>query len=313
MKTDESNLQGVLMDEQTVLDDIFHHTGLRFPHLASIDRNDREVVQKILPVVKEWVPRVPNSALRSALYMQFLTPYAAPYLNDVIEWASNVNSRVEGDLFTQILCILATPETAKRIWNQCGILDPTDALVARLFTTLSRMPSVSSEVVSRILDALRNFGERVSRGEQIRTFGMGPLEDYSRLRDDKIQQWFEQYIDSPDPDLRKLARRSNGIKSVLPAGSYVASGPPNPLKVVLSTEIDSARISDFVSELERDLGVEFPPGFESSQVLENLSESKWVVVDVLGSKRGPLEVWFRAEASNTVEVWVVTPASVRPS
>lgn len=122
---------------------------------------------------------------------------------------------------------------------------------------------------------------------------MGPLEDYSQLTDNEIQRWFEQYINSSDPDLRKLARQSNGIKPVLPAGCFVVSGSPNPLSVILSTEIDSARISDFVSELERDLGAEFPPGFKSSQVLENLSELKWVVADVLDSKGGPLEVWFR--------------------
>jgi hypothetical protein len=155
MKTDQSNPRDALTHEQMVLDDIFRRTGLRFPHLASIDRNDREVVQAIFPVVKEWVTRVPSSNLRSALYMQFLTPHAAPYLDDIIEWASTVNSKVDRDLFTQILRALVTPKTAKRIWNQCGTLDPTDALASRLFARLSRMTGTAGEVIPRILDALR--------------------------------------------------------------------------------------------------------------------------------------------------------------
>ena len=312
MNSDEPNVQGEPIREQTILDDIFNRTGLRFRYLASIDRTDREVMQKILPVVKEWVPRVPSN-MRAALYIQFSTSYASPYLDDVILWASRAQSESEKDLFTQILRVLVTPKTAKRIWDQCGRLDPTDALTSRLFARLSRMASTSSEVIPRIVDALRSFGERICQGEKIRTFALGPLLDYSRLSDERIRQWFEHYLDSPDPDLRKLARQSIGIKSTLPAGSYVTRGSPNRSTVVVSTEIDSARISDFVSELEHDFGVQFPPGFESGQIWENLSESRWVVINTLGSKRGPMEVWFRIEASNTIQVWVVTPDSIRPS
>jgi len=180
----------VLNEEQMVLEDIFRRTGLRFRYLASIDRNDRALMQRILPIAREWVASASKEMQRD-LYMQFLTPFALPYLEDIVQWAPSVTTRVDKELFTQILRVLVTSKTARRIWAVFRTLERT-GLDFMLLARLARVASVSDEVVEHILEFLRSVAERIEHGELVRTFAMSALQEYSRLRHPKVKEWFRQ-------------------------------------------------------------------------------------------------------------------------
>jgi hypothetical protein len=306
-----AEMSNVLAEEQMILEDIFRRTGLRFRKLGGIDRNDREVMQQILPIVKVWIASS-SGPVRGALYFQFLTPAALPYLEDVLAWAAEEKSAVDREVLTQILRLIVTPKTAKRIWEVFQRLDPTgsDPL---LLSKLVNAASVSDEVAERIMQFLNLAVARIDHGELVRTFARGPLQEYSRVRHPKVKAWFQQYLQSADPDLRAMARRSSRIKSVLPAGCRVVRGAADRSRLVLSTEIDSDRLVDFLRELDRDLGAEFLFGIQPDQVVENLTERKWFVSDATHSKRGPLELWLRLEDAGTTEAWVVGPGQARPN
>src|SRR5271166_872459 len=183
-----------LADERLVLDDIFRHTGLRFRHLASIDRNDRSLIARILPIAKEWIDSG-STRITGGLYTQFMTPLSLPYLDDVLRWASKETDPVDREILTQILRLLVTPRTARRIWEVFRGLAPTQS-DPLLLAKLAKSPSVRDEVVIPILEYLRSASQRIDRGERIRTFGMGVLREYSRVRHAAVREWFARYLDS---------------------------------------------------------------------------------------------------------------------
>jgi len=243
--------------------------------------------------------------------MQFLTPAALPYLEDILGWAETEQSPVNREVLTQVMRLIVTPKTAGRIWEVFHKLDPTDS-DPMLLSKLAAATSTSEQAVGRILEFLRWAAERIDRGERVRTFA-GPLQEYSRVRNPKVREWFNHYVESPDTDLRAMARRSNRIKSTLPAGCRVVRGTPDHSRVISSTEIDSDQLAGFLRDLERDLGAEFVPSPQPDQVVENLTERRWLIIDVWRSKRGPLELWLRLEDTCTIEAWVAAAPITRPS
>jgi len=295
-----------------VCDDIFRRTGLRFQSVASIARNDRDVIERILPIAREWVLSSSGGLRRALLFHAFLTPHALPYLDDVLEWSTTPASKFERELFTQILRVLVTSKTARRIWTTFQKLEPTDS-DPLLLTRLARVASISDEVVEPILKFLGSTAERIAQGELVRTFATGPLSEYVKVRHPRVKEWFAQYLKSSDPELRALARRSNGIKPVLHEGCRIARGMPDHSRLILSTEINSHRLGDFLRELERDMGAEFVPVLQPDQIVENLTERKWLVADAWRSTRGPLELWLRLEDTTTVEAWVIGARASRPN
>jgi hypothetical protein len=292
-----------LADERMVLDDIFRRTGLRFRHLASIDRNDHSLIVRILPIAKEWVDSA-STRITGGLYAQFMTPLSLPYLEDVLRWASKETDPVDREILTQILRLLVTSRTARRIWEVFRGLAPTQS-DPLLLAKLAKSRSVSDEVVIPILEYLRSASERIDRGERIRMFGMGVLGEYSRVRHPKVREWFSRHVDSDDPDLRLMARRTRGLKTELPKSCQVYRESPNPKALLFSTEIDSDSLGTFVQEKARELGFEALPGERCNEIVENLSEQHWVVCDLGHRAQGPLEIWLRLEDQGTIQVWIV--------
>lgn len=268
-------------------------------------------MEKILPIAREWINSGPEQ-LSGALYFQFLTPAALPYLDDVLTWAKTERSPVEREVLTQVIRLIVTPKTASQIWEVYKGLDPTDS-DPMLLSKLAGAASVSDQVVERILKFLRSVTERTDGGERVRSFALGPLQVYSRVRHPKVRERFSHYTESLDSDLRAVARRSSGIKAMLPKSCRFVSGTPDHSRTILSTEIDSDRLADFLQELERDLGVEFIPDFRPDRVAQSLTKRKWVVCDVVRSNRGPLDLWLRLEDSSTIEARVVVSASTQPN
>lgn len=304
-------LSEILAEEQRVLRDIFRRTGLEFRRLGGIDRNDTEVMELVLPIAREWIPSA-SERIRGALYMQFLTPVSVPYLEDILDWAETEKSPSSREILTQVLRLIASPTTASRIWEVFRTLDPTDS-DPLLLAKLAGARSVSAEVVDRILRFLNSIAERIDRGDLVRTFASGPLEEYSRVRHPRIQQWFHKYLNSADAELRAMAKRSCRIKKVLPAIGRLVRGTPERARMVFSTEIDLHCLADLLLDVNRDLSAEFLIGVESDRVVENLVESKWLVCEVARSNKGPLELWLRLEDAGTIKVCVLGPVSGRPS
>jgi len=289
-----------LRQESLILDDIQRRTGLGFKHLASIDRNQVDIMAKILPIVKEWIYSGPKE-IRGALYFEFLTLAALPHLEDILAWARTEQTPLDREVLTQVMKVLVNPKTAKRIWQVYQELDPTDS-EPLLLTRLVRVASIANPVADRIVDFLKSTTDHI---ELKSTLPKSALQEYSRVRHPKVRAWFARYLESPDPDLRAMAKRSNGIRPKIPEGCQVVRGAPDRSHLILSTEIDYYRFADFLRELKRDLGAEFLPNFDPEGVTDNLSESKWVVCDVVSSKRGPLDLWLRLEDPSTIEAWVV--------
>jgi hypothetical protein len=264
-------------EEQMVLDDIFRRTGHKFRHLGSIDRNDRQLIQRILPIAREWVVSS-SGPIRGALYFEFLTPAAAPYLQDILSWVKTERSPVEREVLTQVLRLIVTRSTASEVWEVFRALDPTDS-DPLLLSKLAGYPSVSDEVAERIFAYLRSVEERIRRGELVRGFARGPLHEYSRVKHPKIKRWFQQYLTSSDPDLRMIANRSSGAKLSPPTGCRINGQQPDHSRLILSTEIDSHCLADFLDKLEADQGVEFLSGVLRDEVVGNLQERRWLVCD----------------------------------
>lgn len=173
-------MSDALAHEQLILDDIFRRTGLRFRYLGSIDRNDRELMRRILPIARGWVFSSSGS-IRGALYFQFLTPDALPYLEDILAWAETEKSRVDREVLTQVLRLIVNSKTASRIWEVFQRLDPTDS-DPLLLAKLAAIPSVADEVAVRITQFLHSAAKRIDSGELVRTFAGGPLQEYARVR-----------------------------------------------------------------------------------------------------------------------------------
>src|ERR1039458_6409515 len=98
----DQNAQKRRDQESEILDDIYRRTGLRFRHLGSIDRNQLDVMRRILPIVREWANSGPEE-IRGALYFSFLTPAALPYLDDILIWAQKERAPVAREVLTQVM------------------------------------------------------------------------------------------------------------------------------------------------------------------------------------------------------------------
>jgi hypothetical protein len=297
--------------ESEILDDIYRRTGLRFRHLGSIDRNQLDVMRRILPIVREWANSGPEE-IRGALYFSFLTPAALPYLDDILIWAQKERAPVAREVLTQVMRLAVTPKTGRRIWEVYKGLDPTDS-EALLLSKLAGVDSVSGEVIERIVRFLKSVEKRTENGELVRTFAMGPLGAYSKVRHPVVKAWFKRYLGSPDPELRAMARCSDGVKPVVPAGCHVVKGKPNHSRLILSTEVDSHELIKFLRQIDEELGAEFLRGIPADAVVESLNGRDWLVCDATGSKRGAMQLWLRLDDATTIEAQIVEASEKRPN
>lgn len=289
-----------------MLEDIHRRTGLRFRQLGSIDRNDRAVIERVLPIAREWVPLV-GADVKSGLYFLFLSRFAAPYIDDISLWARSAADKRDRDLLAQILNVLISPKTAERIWELFRTLEPND-FDPLLLATFARMPKTTEQALARIMDDLRSFGDRIARGDHIRSFNTAAFTVYSRLKDSRVREWFSQYVHSSDPDLRALARWSvRRRKGRLPASCHILQASPDIGREVYSTEIDAGEWLGFLHALGHAFGIRFPSEAQMRAVFETLSRTQWVVMDVSTSDKGPLEVWFREEDEATLEIRILRP------
>ncbi|HKA02467.1 MAG TPA: hypothetical protein VKE70_38415, partial [Candidatus Solibacter sp.] len=73
--------------EKQVLEDVAAQTGRSFRLLGSIDTRDRETAAAVLPVLVAWVDRLwQDSNHRRAIYSNFHTPHAYPFLLELLKW-----------------------------------------------------------------------------------------------------------------------------------------------------------------------------------------------------------------------------------
>lgn len=286
-------------DEVPILRDIEKRTGLVFNHLQNITAND-EALRLVLPIAAEWIPLVTRQ-MRFALYFLFTTTCAAPYLEQIIQWRETETHELSMQSLTQALSILVTPTTARQIWERFRVLTPDGLevmLIAKLLDT-----EVGDEVFDgRVSAYLNHAAVRIERGDPVKTFCYGILEFYATVRHRKMREWFSQYVDSTDKNLRRLAQKSVRRSTPLPKGCWATQDLPDLRREIFSTEVDGEEFPSLIRLFAKDYGAKFPPAVRSGQVIDTLPETGYVVCSADSERDGPLELWLRLESVDSVEV-----------
>ncbi len=285
-----------------IIADIARRTGLNFAQLESIDRNHESTIRAVLPIVREWVAvsQLPN--VRRSIYIQFLTPYAADYVDDILAWVRTENEHIGQDILLQALYAMCNRKNAERIWNAVPLLPP-NLYIDLLLAKLVRFSSVPDQIVDRIMSRLEALRPGIERGDPL---PFAVLDAYSRLSQPRIQRWFRSFLNSSNKDLSRMARRSCGRAFKLPRACRIASQIDRDFKrTVISTEVDDSELGDFLRTWEKALEMKLPAGVRSARILDVIVEDRWTVCDIAKSSEGPIELWLRLEATKTIEVWIM--------
>jgi hypothetical protein len=139
----------------------------------------------------------------------------------------------------------------------------------------------------------------------------GNIELISRVDDSRIREWLGRQLESPDPQMRAVSRRTEGRRKTLPAGIVATSSSPDRYQEIFSKEVDLTDTRMLLKDLGRDLALEIPAGILDARFLEALSLNRWVVAIIKGKGGKTARIWFRLEDTDVVEV-AVTEDKLHP-
>ena len=285
----------MLNPEQTVLRKINSRTGLKFTMLAQIDTGDQALAEAVLPVLQALPVRDMEDNIRNAIYGMFGTPHASPYVDTMIGWWQEETESLGSSLLTQALAESARPEHAERLWQLCQSL-PRRPEHYMLVTRLAKFPATEHQVKDKIVEALAS--------EELL---VGDLEDIASVDDPRIRRWFSGQLDSPNRDIRNVAKRVVERGRRLPREVRYASTPPERESELFSAEVDIEELVPILRQVIRDHSLKVPAAVRKADFLGRIDIDRWVVVPVLTKPSDTAYLWFRLEDVDVVEI-VLTPS-----
>jgi len=279
--------------EKSIVNDIFARTNWFAEQLGGYETTDEEVARDVLPILREWFPRVAHlKNFRGAIYHRFLTPHASPYVETLIEWYLREEEYVNHTCLVQALAAAARPEHAERLWQLCQGRPPRDFRIF-FMVRLCRFRAVEREIKDVLVSLL--YGDPTPR--------FGDLREISTVPDPRIRQWFKDKLSAPDATLRSIARRCLERGAKLPSGLIYAPVLPDRLVEIRSWEIDRAETGASLMKVGREFNLKIPSVIRKGRFLDTADLDRWLVTHLSGkdSKESVL-LWFRLEDFDTVEV-----------
>ena len=275
--------------EREILTDIYAQTGIAFRRLGGIDpRHER--ISDLLPILADWVDRLDLSNYRAGCYVCFATPEARPYFDRIVSWWVKEDEDMASSVLSRVLADLIRCDDSERIWailRQIENLRPDHYC---LMSVLALCEPVAREVRAKMFEALLDSDRQLNS-----------LEYIAKVPDPRIRRWFESQINSPDQNLRRIARRVTSKRS-FPKGISYSDVPPDRSREEFSTECDLSDLGGLVKSIVRDFGVKIPKPFQSGDFLACADPDRWLVVSAPRSSGIPAALWFRLESVDTVEV-----------
>lgn len=289
--------------EGKILNEVEHETGHRFPFLDAIDSRDPRIASAVLPVLRNWVWLLDQPNLRNAIYARFHTPFASPYLSDLIEWWQKETDDLGLSLVTQCIVLVAKPADAARLWKLCQEL-PRRPLHYMLLAKLATFPATECEVKEALVKALQEDS----------SLTVADLEFISKVNDPRIRQWFEGQVDSVNRHIRVIAQRVVARGKKLPKEvEAVVAAEPDRRQELFSTEVDVEEAGALLRNLAKEFGLKVPAAVRRLSFLASLNVDQWVRARVTSSSQDVLSLWFRLEDSDVVEVVLVKENSATPT
>jgi hypothetical protein len=286
---------------ERILNDIRLRTGLRCRHVQGIDTSEESVARVVLPILAEWVPFVGHWNMRAAVYTRFTSKHAAPFLASMVEWAKKEENPFAIDCLNFALGTAVQEADAERLWRVMPEL-PKSPNYYHIVAKLAAFPQVSAEAKAWLDDAMRNG-----------SLGLTELRAISEVDDPRFFAWFAAMVDAPDKRIRALARKVVDRGKRLPKDVQYAAAEPGRAGELFSTEVDLDEIERLLRELARDHELKIPPSIRTGRFLSRLPLDRWVVGMIPSQRYGDVQIYFRLEDFDTVEVVVLPGKSAKPN
>jgi len=202
-------------------------------------------------------------------------------------------------LLTQTLALILRCEDAKRIWTLCGELRRRQ-FHYMLLAKLATCPEVEQEVKDALIHGL-----------QTEALEAGNLSYIGKVNDPRIRRWFEGQVASPDANIRLVAKRVVAKGEKWPKGVEYAGQPPDRSGEMFSTEISLEDLPRLIAQLTKDVGLKVPAAIKAGSFLASAELDRWIIVHTSKFAGQSVDLWFRLEDVDTVEVFVSKPVTAR--
>jgi hypothetical protein len=264
-------------------------TGLACKRVGGIDTKDESIAAAVLPVLADWADKLDDVPHRNACYERFLTPFAHPFIDRIIDWWVHEQDKVASSILAQTLAIAFECSDAQRIWDLCHTI-PRGGCYYLLLSKLAACPSVQREARDELVAALANQKLRV-----------GDLSDIATVADPRIRKWFEGQTNSRDPNIKVLAKRVTARRA-LPRGVEYSERVPSREREMFSTECDLAEVKEIPAKLKKEFSVVLPPSLRSATFLAAAELNRWLIIRSPGEQPREAGLWLRMEDMDTVEI-----------
>ena len=283
--------------DRAVMRDIKDRTGLVFESVQAIDTAQESLAKAVLPILVEWQPMTQLPEYRRAIYHRFHTRHATPYLNSLVYWLRTETDNIGIDLLYQDITLVMRTSDCEWLWQTLPTL-PRAFREYDLLARLAECPAVASAVKDRLAHDLEAQGLM-----EINLMAIAQVDDR------RIFKWFEDHVNSRDNAIGPIARRvvSRG-KQQLKDLEFVAV-PPNPIGALVSTEMDLDDVPGFLRQIAKEHLLTIPASVRKGSFLSRVPLDRWVKLPVESKVGDSLNLYFRLEDIDTVEIALVRSAS----
>ncbi len=277
--------------EAIILEDVKQSTGLVFRRLGGIPTREKAVADAVLPILAEWPSKLTDhDNYRGGIYHRFHTPHAYPFLDRIVSWWTTEQHQLNLAWLTQTLALILRCSDAERIWKLCEQL-PRRQFHYMLLSKLATCPEVEQEVKDALIHGLQT--EKLEAGN---------LSYIGQVNDPRIRRWFEGQVGSPDPNIRLVAKRVVAKSKKWPKGVEYAGQPPDRSEEMFSTEVGLEDLRQLFAQLTKGFGLKIPAAIMTGMFLASAELNRWIIVHTSKSAAQSMDLWFRLEDVDTVEV-----------
>lgn len=287
--TREEIIVGNHFFQAAILEAIEERTGIAFPSLGFIDTSDRKNAELVLPILADWVRKVPSEH-RAMIYSRFHTKHARPLMRTMVEWLKTETHRLNMSLLYQSIELTIAPSDGPWLWQQFSSL-PDDWSKCCLLARIVTCPEVDASARELLVAELyTNY------------LGGSQLLAISKVDDPRIRAWFVEHLNSQDRGIAMAARRIVNRGKALPRNVSYVDFRPDLTRVLASTEIDLENVGMFLLQLARDFALKLPAAIRQAKFLSRMDTDRFVVILAQGQHGRAYNLYFRLETIDVVEV-----------
>jgi hypothetical protein len=281
-----------------IVADIEQRTGIVLPNLsmAIVAVEDPERAARIYPILKEWLQKPLTRDVRLGIQDVFVSENASPYLHDMLDWMRAEPPHLFKGHIRTLVSRVMQPSQYEMVWRAV-VEDGPHGDDYELLPKLAKCSAIRAEVIERILKDLES-------GQ----LNWWQLAQAAKVDDGRIRERILAKVDDPDAQIRRVARRLAAKQTALPNGFRRSATAPARQHELFSAEVDVGELGGVLKEMEVEFGVAVPKGCKSGRFTERMEVDEWVWIATDKPERQGLELWFRLEDIDVVEI-VLVPAS----